>query len=470
MGRENIFNDHHRSVFETASGCMVCDGPQSWYKPLGDWICSKRECGANNRPHNARCFKKCGGLPEPDHIDKQAEAQRAHRGLKPGAAPYVPPGKRAAAAGAKPKAKAKAESPEAKRIREQDARIKKQDDELKKLRAGGGGGGAGNAVDKGGDAADTKAKDLLKALEAKLQRAKKMAADYPDDLDFSKMVTKIENEIQEARPAKTAQTKLQLLQEVEVLEGSIKAAREQIEKKRKWIGEKTAEVRGQICKLCDANLGREFELAELNMLLAERERAAAPAPVQTAPTPTPHMAIEQLPALFEATKKELFQVHADQTWLQVPGKEVLKQVGDKWGVFEEFVALLCTAKATLSQERDYAMGVVSTNMPPEGAALGGASPERAAGLAAHPLLEPPIPPPVGDGATDAGGDYVDLDGFLPFDTEETPLDASKALDWEDTIESYEKFMALARAGKAKGKGKGKEASGSEQGKAGQTTA
>ena len=126
MGRENTSNDHHRVIFETASGCFVCDGPQSWFKSLGEWVCSKLECGATNRPHNAMCFKKCGGKPSREHMDKQAEAQQKHKALTPGAAPYVPPGKRAAAT--RPKANAKADSPEAKRIKEQDAKIKTQDE------------------------------------------------------------------------------------------------------------------------------------------------------------------------------------------------------------------------------------------------------------------------------------------------------------------------------------------------------
>ena len=59
-----------------------------------------------------------------------------------------------------------------------------------------------------------------------------MATDFPDDPDFAKIVTKIENDIQEARPAKAAQTKIQLLQEIADLENSMETARGQIEKKR----------------------------------------------------------------------------------------------------------------------------------------------------------------------------------------------------------------------------------------------
>ena len=300
MGRESVFNDHHRSVFETASGCLVCDGPQGWYKPLGDWLCTKRECGANNRPHNARCFKKCGGLPEPDHIDKQAEAQRAHRGLKPGAAPYVPPGKRAAAAGANAKAKAKAESLEAKRIKEQDAKIKKQDDELKRLRAGT--GGAGNAVDKGGDVADTKA---VKELENKLRDAKAFAAKFPGERSCPEMVAKFEAQLLEARPPKAVQTS-ELQKELEDCEVAIKEAKEKDEKKKQFLTKKMEEVAKQRNAICLGIMEKEARIKVITAQLAERAPAApaaanAQAPAQVAP----QLQIAAVPAFLSSTKAEL---------------------------------------------------------------------------------------------------------------------------------------------------------------------
>ena len=58
-GGKKVYNDHTRSVFETLSGCIVCDGPKSIYKQLGVWSCEWKDCaGTQNRPENAYCREK----------------------------------------------------------------------------------------------------------------------------------------------------------------------------------------------------------------------------------------------------------------------------------------------------------------------------------------------------------------------------------------------------------------------------
>ena len=97
-----ITRDHKRSIKETGSGCYVCLGPQSIFKPLGKWACEWGGCKAGNDAHMAYCHVKgCNGLPPLEHRESQAEAQQKHEGLKVGAAPYVPPAKRGAKGGAK---------------------------------------------------------------------------------------------------------------------------------------------------------------------------------------------------------------------------------------------------------------------------------------------------------------------------------------------------------------------------------
>ena len=53
------------------------------------------------------------------HMDKQIEARRLHKDAKPGAAPYVPKG------GGRPAPKAKANSADAKKPKDLEARYKK---------------------------------------------------------------------------------------------------------------------------------------------------------------------------------------------------------------------------------------------------------------------------------------------------------------------------------------------------------
>ena len=87
--------DNKRRLFETPSGCHVCDGPPGIYKALGEWPCAKPGCGASNRPQNAFCFKKCGGKPDLEFMGKQAEVQQKHdQRTKICQPPYVPPGRR----------------------------------------------------------------------------------------------------------------------------------------------------------------------------------------------------------------------------------------------------------------------------------------------------------------------------------------------------------------------------------------
>ena len=80
-GGKKVYNDHKRSVFETMSGYIVCDGPKSIYKQLGVWNCEWKDCaGTQNSPWMAYCREKgCGGLPPPEHRDGQMAAQQKHQ-------------------------------------------------------------------------------------------------------------------------------------------------------------------------------------------------------------------------------------------------------------------------------------------------------------------------------------------------------------------------------------------------------
>ena len=66
-------------------------------------------------------------------------------------------------------------------------------------------------------------------------------------------------------------------------------------------------------------------------------------------------------------------------------------------------ALLCKHEAQVTADIGWVAGVASTNMPPESAAAGGTSPERAVppaqdgAMQPHPVLEPPPPLPVPNG-------------------------------------------------------------------------
>ena len=118
-------------------------------------------------------------------------------------------------------------------------------------------------------------------------------------------------------------------------------------------------------------------------------------------------------------------------------------------------ALLCKAQATISAEREYAAGIVSTNLPPEQGATGELSPERTA-QTVHPLLEPAAPPPVANGVVA----MVTDDGDVVL--EDAPPDPKRKLDWDDSIESYQSLMAMASVSNAKGKGKGQNENGSKK--------
>ena len=63
-------------------------------------------------------------------------------------------------------------------------------------------------------------------------------------------------------------------------------------------------------------------------------------------------------------------MEAEQAMLSEPAKAALKEVGDKWAIFEEMAALLCKAQATISSERDYVAEIASTNVPLEPVAAG----------------------------------------------------------------------------------------------------
>ena len=446
MGRESVFNDHHRSVFETASGCLVCDGPQSWYKPLGDWICTKRECGASNRPHNARCFKKCGGLPEPDHIDGQAEAQRAHKGLKPGAAPYIPPGKRAAAAGAN--AKAKAESPEAKRIREQAAKIKKQDEELKKLRAGGGGGG--HAVGKSDDAADPKA---VKELENKLKDAKTMAAKFPDEKSCAEMVAKFEAQLLEARPPKAVQTS-ELQKQLEDCEKAIKEAEEKDTKKQEFIAKKYQEVTKQRLAIAQDILQNRAKIKVIAAQFAERTLAAPAAANAQAPAElAPQLQMTAVPAFLASTKAELDVACGNGALLSDPTKENIKTLSDGWQMLEKLCALLVDTKSAVTNELSYAHGVASTQMPPAPVGQQQPAPHTLLDQNAPPAIIVPkgfsntVPPVVADEFLD-----LDADDFM-FEDEKAAAEAGgwdPAQQWVGglKVDSLQKLLAMAEASNA----------------------
>ena len=159
---KKLTKDHHRVIFETASGCFVCDGPQNAFKPLGKWTCPREGCDTENFAHMAYCHKKgCSGLPKYEFRESQAAIQQKRSDLKAGTAPYVPPSKRGAnGGGAKGGSRSSASGGGAGTLeaknRELQAQNKKLQDQLDGKGRKKGGGAAG------GTGATTTAADTTK--------------------------------------------------------------------------------------------------------------------------------------------------------------------------------------------------------------------------------------------------------------------------------------------------------------------
>ena len=171
-GDKKTCNDHKREYFES-SGVMV-PGHRP-YSALGEWPCDQPDCPATtNRSGRAFCHMfGCNGRPDKKYMEKQSKLQqkwKAEKALTPGAAPYVPPGRRGKAAG-----KDGANTTAAQKTKELQDVNKKLVAEIKMFKNDKKGSVAGGAPP---DKAATNQE--VKALEQELKEAKKWAEARPD--------------------------------------------------------------------------------------------------------------------------------------------------------------------------------------------------------------------------------------------------------------------------------------------------
>ena len=206
---------------------------------------------------------------------------------------------------------------------------------------------------------------------------------------------------------------------------------------------------------------------------------AAAAPAAQVPQPVPcatqqPLTAIQLPAILAFLKETLAKAPAAEANLSAPTKVLGQELSAGLQAFEETVAKACLWQAALSQEIDFARGVVSTSVQPDGAV----SPERTAQGTTHPLLEQPPPPPlpqlaapvdnsnlllIPDGALEAesagNGETMQMDTTTGSDIAQ---DAKRKVPYDE--DHLKKIMAVARAGKAKGAGKSEAAQAAKRGK------
>ena len=164
-------------------------------------------------------------------MDQQAAKQakwKLERSLTPAVAPYVPPNKRGGGAG-KPQPPIDLQ----KRLKAEEAKVKKLEAANKQLQRRGGGG---PAIVK-----PPPATAEVKALEANLATFKAALAAAPDDADFQKVVKATEDEIEKAAPKHEVQTS-ELQRQLESLQKQIETDEKTVESKLDFATNNAAET------------------------------------------------------------------------------------------------------------------------------------------------------------------------------------------------------------------------------------
>ena len=130
-------------------------------------------------------------------------------------------------------------------------------------------------------------------------------------MSYSTLVDEIQAELDAAKPPPTSLPTGELQAELERLQGCNERAKKQVEVKKKWLAEKTTEVRKQCLALCEANFERYWEIEEFTATIAERVSASqaeqAAAVHGSTVVSAAQLSVTQLPAFFEITKEKFDQ-------------------------------------------------------------------------------------------------------------------------------------------------------------------
>ena len=193
----------------------------------------------------------CKGVPKADDCTKQGEVQKKWRdevALVPGAAPFVPRGRRPKASGAV------AGTDLAKKLKTSEAARKKAEAETKRLRDA-----------KLPKTAAQPPNEQVKAFQKKLKGLREALTVDPTDVDLQAAVKKVEQAIDAEKPTQVVHIS-ELHAELEELEGKVREGMEKVKTNSSQI----ESIKKQISNVIAANDLENEKIVALKARIAER--------------------------------------------------------------------------------------------------------------------------------------------------------------------------------------------------------